>query len=132
MKAKTLLLVDALINLGLGALLLIFPPGLVEALGVPIPETNFYANILGAVLFGIGVALLIEYSRERSGLAGLGVAGALIINICGAGVLALWLLFGDLGIPARGYATLWIIAVLVMGVSLFELAALFKREGMDQ
>ncbi len=132
MKVRTLLMIDALINLGLGLLLLIFPPRLIEALGVPIPDSNFYANVLGAVLFGIGAALLIEYYRERIGLAGLGIGGAISINICGAGVLALWLLFGNLGIPARGYVTLWLIAVLVFGVSLFELIAILKREGARQ
>ena len=71
--------------------MLIFPIQVVEALGAPIPENNFYANILGAVLLGIGLALLLEYSREKTGVAGLGIGGAIIINLCAAGVLSLWL-----------------------------------------
>ena len=129
MKIKILLIIDALINLGLGILLLVFPPAVVEALGAPIPENNFYANILGAVLFGIGVALLLECSRDKSGIAGLGVGGAISINICGAGVLALWLLFGGLEIPTRGAVFLWSLAILVFGISLIELFAMLKRRG---
>ena len=132
MKIKILLIIDALINLSLGILLLVFPPRVVEALGAPIPESNFYANILGAVLFGIGVALILECSRDKSGVVGLGVGGAISINICGAGVLALWLLFGDLEIPARGTVFLWSLAILILGISLIELFAMLKRRGAQQ
>ena len=55
MRSPNLLVVDATINLLLGLLLVAFPAGLVEALGIPQAEPAFYPSILGAVLIGIGV-----------------------------------------------------------------------------
>ena len=57
---KSLLLIDAIINLALGALVVFLPEGVVLALGVPPAVSAFYPSILGAVLFGIGLALLLE------------------------------------------------------------------------
>ena len=119
---------DAVINLVMGILLLVYPRPLIEWLGVPIPESNFYANILGAVLFGIGLALFMEYSRGKSGLPGLGIGGAMVINICGAGVLALWLIFGDLYLPPRGYIFLWFLTLLVLGICLVEFINVMKHK----
>ena len=72
MYGPGLLLADATINLILGGLLLLFPERIVAFLGLPSPQTGFYRSILGAVLVGIGVALLIEWRRSRDGLTGLG------------------------------------------------------------
>lgn len=113
-----LLLVDALINLLLGLLLLIYPQWLAEALGMPVVATSFFPNVLGGVLFGIGMALLIAY---RGGAQGLGFDGAIAINLCGAGVVVGWLVFAPDAIPPRGRVTLWIIAVIVIGIGLIEL-----------
>ena len=90
-------------------------------LGVPIPDTNFYPGILGAVLFGIGIALLLEAHGESGGVRGLGLAGAIAINFCGAGVLSIWLLYTPLDLPLRGHIILWTIAVIVLGIGLIEL-----------
>jgi hypothetical protein len=118
---KKLLIIDGVVNLILGVLLLLFPFGMASLLGVPIPDSNFYPAILGAVLFGIGIALLVEVHGASSGVRGLGLAGAIAINFCGAGVLTLWLLFTPLDIPLRGHIVLWTIAVVVLGIGLIEL-----------
>ena len=102
MNRKKVLFVDAFINLILGILLLIFSQTIVDILGVPSTEQHFYPNILGGVLIGIGVALLIECYRKSDAFVGLGLGGAVSINMCGGIVLALWLLFGNLIIPATG------------------------------
>ena len=115
---RPLLLADALINLLLGALLLFYPQWLVEALGMPVVATTFFPNVLGGVLFGIGLALLIAY---RGGAQGLGLDGAIAINLCGAGVVVGWLVIAPHAIPPRGKITLWIIAVVVIGIGLVEL-----------
>jgi len=118
MKSKDLLiLIDALINLGLGVLLLFFPDRLVAVLGVPSAESAFYPSILGAVLFGIGLALLVE--RNRGG--GLGLDGAVAINLSGGVVLSLWLLFGGLEMPLRGEILLWSLVALIVGISTVEI-----------
>ena len=116
---KLLILVDAIINLGLGGLLIFFPRALVEALGVPPSESAFYPSILGAVLFGIGLALLIEVSRG----GGLALGGAVAINLSGALVLGLWLLFGGLELPVRGRLILWGLVAILVSISTVELLA---------
>jgi hypothetical protein len=116
--SRALLLVDAIINLVLGVLLLLYPQWLGEALGMPPVTTTFFPNVLGGVLFGIGLALVIAF---LGGTQGLGLDGAVAINLCGAGVVAGWLIFSPRAIPSRGRITLWIIALLVIGVGLVEL-----------
>lgn len=115
---KALLLADAAINLLLGALLLSYPQGLVDTLGMPPVNTTLFPRILGGVLFGIGIALLIT---SRGGTQGLGLDGAIAINLCGAGVVIGWLVVAPDAIQTRGRITLWIIALMVVGIGLIEL-----------
>ena len=82
---------------------------------------------MGAVLIGIGIALTIECYRKEDGMAGLGLGGAIAINSSGGMVLILWLMFGDLDIPFRGYLFLWSLAILLVGISLFEVYAERKK-----
>ena len=109
MKTETLLSLDAAVNLALGLLLLVFPRGVMEFLGAPIPESAFYPSILGAVLTGVGFALLLERFSRTGNMPGLGLGGAIAINTCGAGALMAWLIFGDLDLPLRGVFLLWLI-----------------------
>jgi hypothetical protein len=124
---KTVLFVDAVINLILGVLLLIFSDSLVNFLGVPVSESSFYPNVLGGVLFGIGLALLVECFRKSDGLIGLGLGGAVTINLCGGIVLACWLLFGNLSIPTFGHIFLWILVIVLIGISILELMAYLRK-----
>ena len=124
MKSSLLLAVDALINLVLGAALIFFPVGIVEWLGVPGAEPAFYPSILGGVLFGIGIALLRE---RRYGTGGLGLWGAISINLCGGLVLAGWLLFGGMALPVRGLVFLWGLVAVLVGISAFEAVAEMRR-----
>ena len=120
--SRHLLLVDAAINLLLWLFLLLFPENLVKALGIPQSEQAFYPNILGAVLFGIGIALLIQ--RKRDG--GLGLLGAIAINLCGGLVLALWLVFWSLSLPMHGFVGLWFLVVVLFVASGLEFANYVK------
>ncbi len=120
MNRSTLLKADAAINLILGILLMAFPAGLVKALGIPMPGTPFYATILGGVLFGIGLALLLECYRKSNRFVGLGLGGAIAINLCGGFVLAAWLLSDKLTLPLRGHIFLWFLVLLLVGISLLE------------
>jgi hypothetical protein len=118
-----LLGIDAAVNFLLGILLLAFSHPLAEFLGVPYSDTGFYPTILGAVLFGIGIALGIELLRKPKGLVGLGAGGAVAINLSGGTVLLIWLLSGALALPLRGHVFLWSLAVLLVGISTAELIA---------
>ena len=126
-REKFLLTADAVFNLALGIFLLIFPKTILNYLGIPITFESFYARILGAVLLGIGFALLLERCRDRFGYPGLGIGGAILINICGAGALAVLLLFSRLDIPLRGQIILWFIALIVMFLSVIEMLTLKNR-----
>jgi len=120
-KHKMLLIVDGIVNLVLGILLLSFPWGTASYLGVPSAPHGFYPTILGGVIFGIGVALLIEVLGAGRSIPGLGLAGAIAINFCGAGVLTFWLVARPLALPTRGYMVLGSIAILVFGIGAVEL-----------
>jgi hypothetical protein len=126
MKGRTILIVDAVVNLVLGLLLLMvvpFPERLPRFFGVPVPAQPFYPSLLGGVLVGIGIALLLECRRRgRPGLVGLGLGGAIAINLCGGILLIGWLIAGDLDLPPRGQAFLWAIAVILVVVSSVEWA----------
>jgi hypothetical protein len=122
-KSRVLLWVDATVNLILGAALLLSPAGLAGLLGLPPANTYFYASILGAVLFGIGAALVVEVLGARRGNHGLAIPGAIAINLCGGGALAAWLAFGSLPIPLRGHVVLWTVAAVVLAVGAAELIA---------
>jgi len=122
-KHKVLLAIDGVVNVILGAILLFFPVGLVELLGLPPTSTYFYASILGAVIFGIGVALLLEMYGAPSRIRGLGLGGAIAINLCGGGALLVWLLAVPLSIPLRGRVILWVVAAVVLIIGMAEIAA---------
>ena len=122
-KHKTFLLIDGIVNLILGILLLLFPFGVAGILGVPQPGSNFYPTILGGVIFGIGIALLLEAYGERWGARGLGLGGAIAINFCGAGILMVWLIFEPLNLPLRGLIILWVVAIIVLGIGILEVLA---------
>ena len=116
-----LLVVDGIVNLALGILLIFFPAQVMVSLDLPGVETYFYVNILGAVLFGIGLALLLEYFTGRIGITGLGIGGAIAVNFCGGGALVYWLLFGGLDLTPGGVIFLWGIAIVVFGIAIAEL-----------
>jgi hypothetical protein len=128
MKGRLLLTLDGAVNLVLGILLMVFPRRVAEVLGIPVPISSFYASILGGVLVGIGLALLIQRFKRSSSTTGLGIEGAIAINYSGAGVLVVWLVRGKLGIPGRGYALLWGVALLVLGIGCFETLSRLKRQ----
>jgi hypothetical protein len=125
MKQSVVLVVDAVINVVLGVLLIVFPRPLADALGLPTSQSAFYPSILGGVLLGIGIAMTIQITRsERAD--GLGLRGAVAINLCGGFVLAAWLTLGVLELPIRGRVFLWSLVAVLMGISFLEL--LFRRE----
>lgn len=129
---RVILIVDAVINFVLGLLLLLFSPAIVSFLGVPPSSTSFYPNILGAILIGITIALIISATEAKSRrTTGLGLIGAISINLCGGTTLALWLVFGRLHLPMKGYAFLWILVVILIVVSLVELLRFGRTKNVD-
>ena len=120
MKGKSILLLDAMINLILGVLLIFYSENLATFLGVPYSLNHFYPTMLGAIFIGITIALFIEFFRKTQTLVGLGLAGAIAINLCGGIALVLWLIFGNLQIPIKGQIFLWILVIFLVGISSIE------------
>lgn len=128
MKKRTTLLIDAFINLILGILLLFFNSRLAALLGVPASNTNFYPNILGGIFIGITLALAIEaLKKEESRWVGLGLMGAISINMSGGIILTLWLVFGGLKLPVQGLIFLWSLAIILLIISSVEMIFNIKR-----
>ena len=117
---RILLLIDGIINSLLGLLLLCYPFGIGEALGMPKSNNDFYPLILGAVLLGIGLALFFECKYYDKGKRGLGLEGAVIINTVASIVLILILLLGNLNIPLAGSIILWFIGIIVFLTGVVE------------
>ena len=124
--SHVLLIVDALINYALGGLCLGYR-WLAAPFGVPLVENAFYPNILGGVLCGIGVALTIEIFRTQSRFIGLGLGGAIAVNLSGGLVLLSWLVFGRLDLPLRGQIFLWTVGLVLVVISSLELWYNFKH-----
>jgi len=127
-KQKLLITVDGVVDLVLGILLLLFPMGMDELLGLPVSNTYFYSTILGGVLFGIGTALFIERFGYSRNIQGLGLTGAIAINLCGALVLLIWLIFTSVDIPLRGFIILWAIAIIVLVFGFAEIIIGFRNK----
>lgn len=134
MSTQKLLFVDAGINLILGAVLVLasfFPVSITNILGVPEITDGFYTSLFGAVLIGIAIALWIEARRDpMSSLVGLGLGGAVSINLCGGLLLVVWLIFGNMHLHIQGLIFLWLLALLLIAISLAELNANL-RQGVE-
>ena len=83
--------------------------------------------VLGAVLFGVGVALLLEAGRLPGGIIGLGLGGAVAINLMAASLLIFGLVWGDLDIPTRGRVLLGVLSAALIAISTFELWVRWNR-----
>jgi len=116
------LLFDAIINLILGVLLLFYTTDLAKFFGVPLVENYFYPNILGGIFIGIAIALYVETRKiDTTITSGLGLTGAISINLSGGFVLLFWLLFRNMEIPLRGQIFLWTLDILLIVLSCIEL-----------
>ncbi len=129
MKRRITLLIDAGINLVLAVLLLSFSTGTADFFGVPSADISFYPNILGAVFLGITTALIIEAYRKPSNnnSIGLGLIGAVCINMSGGLVLLFWLVFGNLELPVKGNIFLWTLDIILLVVSIIEFVNILKK-----
>ena len=113
-------------DLALGVFLVVFPRSPVIAVGIPEETPGSYAGVLGGVLFGIVLALLLEAHSGSRGI-GLGLGGAIMINSCGAFIVAGWLSLGQLALPWQGLILLWGLVELLLGISAVEAAEAWFR-----
>lgn len=129
-RRSRLLTVDGIANLLFGLALLAFPRPFFEALGIPWTDHGLYPTILGGVLIGIGVALIQE-SRSRTDGVGLGLWGAVAINLVAGLVIAGWLLGSRAeGASTSGRVFLWLLVLFLVGLSAGEIATLRRAKPM--
>ncbi len=117
-RKRILLVMDAVVNLILGLALIMTPNGVTRLICLPTADIHFYGVILGAVLVGIGVALLLSLSSP----GGLGLRGAVAINLCGSAAVAIWLILQPEILCVRGLVILWAVVAIVLGLGIVELA----------
>jgi hypothetical protein len=118
--AQQLLWIETLFKLAGGCALVLLPLTTARVLGLPVAASGFWPRMLGAVLLGLAGATLIEGSTSAS--KGLGLAGAVVVNLACAAVLTALLVLGRAAATGRGRVILWALAALLLGLSLFEIA----------
>jgi hypothetical protein len=126
MKESVLLTIGGILDALLGALLLAFPSGFMEALGMPKPASPFYPAVLGGVLGGIGLALIVQQLLARP-IASRGVELPIITSLVGAGALAGVLVVGHLDIPLQGRIILWILTVIILAFGIGVIVLHWKQ-----
>ena len=118
---QQLLWLETLLKIAPGLLLALAPLTTLRVLGLPRPETGFWPRLCGALLVGIAGALFLEGTSLGHGL---GLAGCIIINLCGATVLATLLALDRGPTSARGRAVVWALVCALVTLSVFEIAIL--------
>jgi hypothetical protein len=105
------------VNLILAGLLGFAPASFFKVLHLPKNGGGLYRYVLAGVLLGIGLALLLPLK----GAPGLTLPGAIVINLCGAGALGIWLLLTPSRPMGMGGWVLWAVVVTVIGLAVLEL-----------
>jgi hypothetical protein len=108
-RARRILRGDALLDVGLGALLLLAAwDGLYRALGFPAPEPAVFAEIGGVLL--LGFAYLLWVAPDYTVLVRRVAEAAATTNGIAAALIALWLASRPVGLELQG----WILAVALI------------------
>lgn len=117
---EQLLWLETVLKLVGGAVLVLIPGLVIKVLGLPPAERNFWPRAVGALLLGLGAGSFIEGSLGSA--RGLGLAGSVAINLVSAAVLGSVATLRLGPQTQRGQATLWALVVLLIVLSLFEIA----------
>ena len=118
---QQLLWLETLLKFVPGLLLALAPLTTLRVLGLPRPETGFWPRLCGALLIGIAGALFLEGTSRGHGLS---LAGCIVINLCGAAVLATLLVLERGPTSVRGRAVVWASVCALVTLSIFEIAIL--------
>lgn len=117
---QQLLWIETLLKFSAGLALVLAPGSVIKLLGLPPVPASFWPRLLGSVLIGIAGALFLEGSQPGS--SGLGLGGAIIINLSAVAMLGTLLVL-EAGPPtARGRAIAWALVVLLVWLSVLEIA----------
>ncbi len=121
MSTAQLLVLEALSKAGVGVALLLIPGTLTRVLGLWRTDAGFWPRMVGALLLGIGIACALQdYLPARIGL---GLAGAIAVNMSGAMTLLGLLVVGAAAPTLRGRIVLWASFAALVILALFEIVA---------
>ncbi len=93
---------------------------------MPTPAGPFYSTVLGAVLAGLGLALVMQQLLDRR-IESRGIEIPIVVNFAGAGGLIGVLVAGHLDIPIHGLIFLWIVAAIVLAIGVAEIVLHFSQ-----
>lgn len=115
-----ILLLEAIIKLGFGAILVVAPLSVASLLGLPRPPTGLWPRLAGSLLIGLAAAIFIEI--RLPGSKGLGLYGLIAVNLIAALTL-LGLMIVDAGAETRrGRLVLWLAIALLVTFALAEIS----------
>ena len=117
---QQLLWIEVLLKLAGGVTFALFPLTAAKVLGLPAGGSGFWPRLLGAMLIGLAGAAFIE--GRATGAGGLGMAGAVVINLVAAGMLVALLVFQRAAVTWRGKALLWMLAAALVVLGLVEIS----------
>ena len=117
---EQLLWIEFVVKLASGAVLALAPKLLARITGLPPAESPFWPRLLGGILIGIAVAALVEVRFKSS--IGLGLAGAVSVNVAAAATIGSLLILGQGGSSRRGRFALWLAAAGLLILALVEIA----------
>lgn len=119
---KYILWIDAIVHLFMGSQLTLRPRGFIRMLGLPPTDTTFYPRLLGAVLFGIGLSILIGIRTETP--IWIGPGAEIVLALVGAGVLATLIASNRFAFTARGKVVSWFLVALLVLLAWLEYRSL--------
>lgn len=118
---QQLLWLETLIKFFPGLFLTLAPATTLRLLGLPRSDSAFWPRICGVLLVGVAAAVFLEGMSIGHGL---GAAGLVVINLCGASVLATMLVLERGPASVRGRVAVWLAVCLLVTMSLIEIALL--------
>ena len=119
---QQLLTVEILLKLAGGLALVLAPLSTIKLLGLPRTDSGFWPRLLGAVLIGMAMALYLE--GRGPGSQGLGLSGCVIVNFSAVSILGGSLALEAGPSSARGRVAVWALVVLLVCLSLLEIAVI--------
>jgi drug/metabolite transporter (DMT)-like permease len=118
--------VGALIHALLGCVLLFFPDPIVDPLGLPAPDPAIYANLAGAALLGLALALArASQSPEEHRTV---IEATMVANVLAAAVLAVWLTALNADATTTGKAVLGVVAACLAVLGAIQAIGLRRRD----
>ena len=114
-----LLWIETVLKLSGGLALSLAPLLVIKTLGLPPSQSTFWPRLLGALLVGLGAATLLQGALPDTRV--LGLAGCIVINLTGAAMVTVLAVFAGAG-TRRGTVVLWTVVVILVVLSLFEIA----------